>query len=88
MWTDVFDAISPWTVGRYGNEEDADRWGDERVKADADYLKKLGEETGKKVDYIPVVLPGGSVGVLVSCFHYVTSSSTGLQPISGEMGTK
>lgn len=60
MWTDVFDAISPWTVGRYGNEEDADRWGEERVKADADYLKKLGEETGKKVDYIPVVLPGGS----------------------------
>ncbi|KAL4064790.1 hypothetical protein V8B97DRAFT_1875763 [Scleroderma yunnanense] len=60
MWTDVFDAISPWTVGRYGNEEDADRWGEERVKADADYLKKLGEETGKKVDYVPVVLPGGS----------------------------
>ena len=69
MWTDVFDAISPWTVGRYGNEEDADRWGEERVKADADYLKKLGEETGKKVDYIPVVLPGGSVSVVVSCFY-------------------
>ncbi|KAI6020949.1 hypothetical protein BKA83DRAFT_4126838 [Pisolithus microcarpus] len=60
MWTEVFDAISPWTVGRYGNEADADRWGEERVKADADYLRRIAEETGKKVDYIPVVLPGGS----------------------------
>ena len=75
MWTDVFDAISPWTVGRYGNEEDADRWGEERVKPDADYLKKLGEETGKKVDYIPVVLPGGSVSVVVS-FRCLSSIPT------------
>ncbi|KAI6113783.1 hypothetical protein EDD16DRAFT_1483793, partial [Pisolithus croceorrhizus] len=60
MWTEVFDAISPWTVGRYGNEADADRWGEERVKADADYLRRIAEETGKKVDYIPVVLPGRS----------------------------
>lgn len=63
MWTEVFDAISPWTVGRYGNEEEAERWGKERVKADADYLRRIREETGKKVDYIPVVLPGGSVRV-------------------------
>ncbi|KAI6028939.1 hypothetical protein EDC04DRAFT_2926311 [Pisolithus marmoratus] len=42
------------------HEEDADRWGEERVKADADYLRSIANETGKKVDYIPVVLPGGS----------------------------
>ena len=61
VWTDCFDAISPWTVGRYGNEDDAERWGQERVKADADYLKQLEEQGGRKVDYMPVVLPGGSV---------------------------
>ncbi|KAH7884090.1 hypothetical protein F5I97DRAFT_1813288 [Phlebopus sp. FC_14] len=60
VWTQAFDAISPWTVGRYGDEDAADRWGEERVKEDAEYLKKLEEEGGKKVDYIPVVLPGGS----------------------------
>ena len=61
VWTECFDAISPWTVGRYGNEEEADQWGQGRLKADADYLKKLAAEGGREVDYIPVVLPGGSV---------------------------
>lgn len=61
VWTECFDGISPWTVGRYGTEEAADRWGKERVKADSEYLQKLEEEGGRKVDYIPVVLPGGSV---------------------------
>lgn len=61
VWTECFDAISPWTIGRYANEEDADRWGDQRVKADAEYLKSLQERGGRKVDYIPVVFPGGSV---------------------------
>ena len=61
VWTDCFDAISPWTVGRYGNGDDAERWGQERVKTDADYLKQLEEQGGRKVDYMPVVLPGGSV---------------------------
>ncbi|KAG6328895.1 hypothetical protein ID866_10194 [Astraeus odoratus] len=60
MWTEVFDAISPWTVGRYHDEDAADRWGEERVKGDADYLRKFAEDTGKKVDYIPVVFPGFS----------------------------
>lgn len=40
VWTQCFDTISPWTVGRYGNEEEADRWGKERVKADAEYRKR------------------------------------------------
>ncbi|KIK92080.1 hypothetical protein PAXRUDRAFT_830308 [Paxillus rubicundulus Ve08.2h10] len=60
VWTECFDALSPWTVGRYVNEEQADNWGEQFVKADAQYLKKLEEDGGRKVDYIPVVLPGGS----------------------------
>jgi hypothetical protein len=61
VWTEEFDALSPWTVGRYGNEEDAERWGKEKVKPDFDFLKQRGDEGNKRVDYIPVVLPGGSV---------------------------
>ncbi|KIJ14829.1 hypothetical protein PAXINDRAFT_169514 [Paxillus involutus ATCC 200175] len=60
VWTECFDALSPWTVGRYTNEEEADNWGEKRIKADAEYLKKLEEDGGRKVDYMPVVLPGGS----------------------------
>lgn len=60
VWTEEFDALSPWTVGRYGNEEDAERWGNEKVKQDFDFLKQRGDEGQKRVDYIPVVLPGGS----------------------------
>lgn len=60
IWTEEFDALSPWTVGRYGNEEDAERWGNEKVKQDFDFLKQRGDEGKKRVDYIPVVLPGGS----------------------------
>src|ERR1700709_630169 len=39
VWTEEFDALSPWTVGRYGSEEDAERWGKEKVKPDFDLLK-------------------------------------------------
>ncbi|KAG0703458.1 hypothetical protein DFH29DRAFT_998455 [Suillus ampliporus] len=60
VWTEEFDALSPWTVGRYGNEEDAERWGNEKVKPDFDFLKQRGDEGKKRVDYVPVVLPGGS----------------------------
>jgi len=61
VWTEEFDALSPWTVGRYGNEEEAERWGNEKVKQDFDFLKRRGDEGAKRVDYMPVVLPGGSV---------------------------
>lgn len=61
VWTEEFDALSPWTVGRYGNEEEAERWGNNKVKQDFDFLKRRGDEGAKRVDYMPVVLPGGSV---------------------------
>jgi hypothetical protein len=62
VWLNEFDAISPWTIGRYGNEEEADRFAEKNMKGDVELLKKRNEEgSSRKVDYIPVVLPGGSV---------------------------
>lgn len=52
--------ISPWTVGRFGNEEEAGRFADEHIRGDMEFLKEKHEAGGKKVDYMPVVLPGGS----------------------------
>jgi hypothetical protein len=66
VWLNEFDAISPWTVGRYGDEDDADRFAEEMIKPDIELLKKRAEEGYKKVDYMPVVLPGGSVSCLIS----------------------
>ncbi|KIL61791.1 hypothetical protein M378DRAFT_129485 [Amanita muscaria Koide BX008] len=61
VWLTEFDAISPWTVGRYSNEDEADRFTNERMKGDVELLKTRCESgLSKKIDYIPVVLPGGS----------------------------
>jgi hypothetical protein len=43
-----------------------DAWGEEMIKKDVEFIKRRNEKaemqgTGKKVDYMPVVLPGGSV---------------------------
>jgi hypothetical protein len=64
IWLNEFDAISPWTVGRYGNEYEADNFAEDKIKPDIELLRKRAEQGYKKVDYMPVVLPGGSV----SCF--------------------
>lgn len=62
VWLNDFDAISPWTVGRYDTEQDADNFAETKIKGDVELLKKRNEEgKWRKVDYIPVVLPGGSV---------------------------
>ncbi|KII86310.1 hypothetical protein PLICRDRAFT_285092 [Plicaturopsis crispa FD-325 SS-3] len=61
IWLNEFDALSPWTIGRYGNEEDADRFAEEKIKGDIELIQRRNEEGGHKhIDYIPVVLPGGS----------------------------
>lgn len=71
VWLEEFDALSPWTVGRYNSLEDADRFAEEKIKPDLELIRKRNEEFeigrgGKrKVDYMPVVLPGGSVSVFV-----------------------
>lgn len=67
MYTNHFDAISPWTIGRYKDEEEADHFAEQVMKGDIEFLKKKNdgaEMTGeKKIDYIPVVFPGGSVSL-------------------------
>lgn len=62
VWLNEFDAISPWTVGRYKNEQDAFQFAESKMKGDMELIKRRNEEGNhRKIDYIPVVLPGGSV---------------------------
>ncbi|OSD05759.1 hypothetical protein PYCCODRAFT_1384775 [Trametes coccinea BRFM310] len=62
VWLEDFDAISPWTIGRYNSEEGADHFEQEKIKGDVELITQHNERqgTGRKVDYIPVVWPGGS----------------------------
>ena len=64
VWMYDFDAISPWTIGRYGSEDAADRYAVERIRTDMELLKTGEARGGRKVDYVPVVFPGGSVSFL------------------------
>ncbi|KAJ6613961.1 hypothetical protein B0H10DRAFT_2046865 [Mycena sp. CBHHK59/15] len=59
------DAISPWSVGRFGNAVEVERWAEERWGPDAEAVVAHNEALeggarGRRVDYVPVVLPGGS----------------------------
>ena len=63
VWLNEFDAISPWTVGRYRNEAEAERFAESKMKGDMELIKRRNEATGRKVDYVPVVYPGGSVSL-------------------------
>ncbi|KAG6828413.1 hypothetical protein H0H92_008077 [Tricholoma furcatifolium] len=61
VWLNEFDAISPWTVGRYRDEREADDFAETKIKGDVELIRKRNEEgRWRKIDYIPVVLPGGS----------------------------
>ncbi|KAI0735710.1 hypothetical protein C8Q76DRAFT_781999 [Earliella scabrosa] len=66
VWMEEFDAISPWTIGRYHNEESADRFEEEKIKGDVELIREHNERwesnrgTMRKIDYIPVIFPGGS----------------------------
>ncbi|PPQ87845.1 hypothetical protein CVT25_009497 [Psilocybe cyanescens] len=61
VWMNDFDAISPWTIGRYNTEQEADEFSESKLKGDADFIKKHNDAGGgRKIDYIPVVFPGGS----------------------------
>lgn len=64
VWLNEFDAISPWTIGRFKTEDDADMFAEHRMKADADLIKHRNEQgRSRRIDYIPVVFPGGSVRI-------------------------
>lgn len=56
-WTQVyrsFDILSPWTVGRFGDDESIDRFYREEVAPDLIETNRLG------LGYLPVVFPGFS----------------------------
>ena len=80
VWLDEFDAISPWTIGRYRTEQDADNFAKTKMKGDMELITNRNKEVNaRKVDYIPVVLPGGSVSffffVYVACCFGIGSLS-------------
>ncbi|KAJ7250161.1 hypothetical protein B0H12DRAFT_1121001 [Mycena haematopus] len=63
--TGAVDALSPWAVGRFGTEADVERWAVDRWGGDSDLVAQHNEGlersgAGRRVDYVPVVLPGGS----------------------------
>ncbi|KAH8822899.1 hypothetical protein DL96DRAFT_1619691 [Flagelloscypha sp. PMI_526] len=62
VWMNEFDCISPWTVGRFKNEDDVDGFYKGIVRPDIDFIHSANQQNphGKKIDYFPVVLPGGS----------------------------
>lgn len=75
VWLNEFDAISPWTVGRYRTEHDADNFAKTKMKGDWELITNRNQEGNtRKVDYIPVVLPGGSVS-LFFCLWLVAVTS-------------
>ena len=56
-WAKVYasmDVVQPWTVGRYGSLEAADKWKDDMLMRDS----KLAE-TNRQI-YMPVIFPGFS----------------------------
>ena len=61
IWMECFDAISPWTVGRYSDQTSADAFAEDRIKGDVMFIGRWATTHGKRVHYVPVVHPGGSV---------------------------
>lgn len=49
-----FDLLSPWTIGRFTNEESAEKWSDEMVTEDLELTSTRGQ------GYLPVCYPGFS----------------------------
>ncbi len=57
QWAAVYrslDVISPWSVGRFGDDESADSFARLRLVPDIDETRRLG------IEYMPVVFPGYS----------------------------
>lgn len=60
VWLTEFDAICPWTVGRFTDEQGANRFAETKMAADIELIKQRNVRGQRKIDYIPVVLPGAS----------------------------
>jgi hypothetical protein len=61
VWMECFDAISPWTVGQYSDQTSADAFAEDRIQGDVSFIDTWAMTHEKRVDYLPVVHPGGSV---------------------------
>lgn len=64
VFKNEFDALSPWTVGRYNSQESMDWFFEFNTQGDIKDLKDL----SKRVDYVPTIWPGGSVSTRSSCW--------------------
>lgn len=70
-WLEEFDAISPWTIGRYRSMDEADQFDQRNIKGDVELIRQRNEEAQmgqperRHIDYIPVIYPGGSVGCVL-----------------------
>jgi hypothetical protein len=62
VFKNEFDALSPWTIGRYSKLDEIDRFCEERMAGDFKELKDLPH----RVDYFPTIWPGGSVSIFLS----------------------
>jgi len=61
VWLNEVDAISPWTIGRYSSEDEADQFSENVMRDDSELLRERVDMGFRKIDYVPVVFPGGSV---------------------------
>ena len=79
VWLNEFDMISPWTVGRDGTAEEADAFSAINAKGDVELMEKRNQEGNpRRVDYMPVILPGGSVSHSPSPTCFANIALTGL----------
>jgi hypothetical protein len=79
VFKNEFDALSPWTIGRYSKLDEIDRFCEERMTGDFKELKDLPH----RVDYFPTIWPGGSVSTSlppISKNPTQTTHFTELQP--------
>ena len=92
VWMEEVDAISRWTSGRFSDEEGADRCEEEKIKEDVQCINEhndrweLKRGTMRKIDYIPVVFPGGSVRIIafVTCRAGELTSAQGYNLSEGK----
>jgi len=60
LWLKEVDMISPRIVGSYTDERDIESFSEVIQNPDVELLNRQHERGGKKVDYMPMVIPGRS----------------------------
>ena len=75
VFKNEFDALSPWTIGRYSTLNEIDRFCEDRMQGDFKELKDLPH----RVDYFPTIWPGGSVSHFTLLCGYISRNPSGQQ---------